>query len=102
MSATLDTAAVARLLGGAPVVESSGRLHPVEVRYRPVKADERIGDALGRSVVTVLAETEGDVLAFLPGAREIRDAQRIVEERARGVSVHPLYGDLTSAEQDAA
>jgi ATP-dependent helicase HrpB len=102
MSATLDTAAVARLLGGAPVVESSGRLHPVEVRYRPVKADERIGDSLGRAVLVALGETQGDVLAFLPGAREIRDAQRIVEERARGVSVHPLYGDLSSAEQDAA
>jgi len=100
MSATLDTAAVARLLGGAPVVESSGRLHPVEVRYRPVKADERIGDSLGRAVLVALGETRGDVLAFLPGAREIRDAQRIVE--ARGVSVHPLYGDLSSAEQDAA
>src|SRR5690349_1735924 len=102
MSATLDTAAVARLLGGAPVVESSGRLHPVDVRYRPVKPDERIGDALGRSVLGVLGETQGDVLAFLPGAREIRDAQRMVEARAAGVSVHPLYGDLSSAEQDAA
>jgi ATP-dependent helicase HrpB len=101
MSATLDTAAVARLLGGAAVVESSGRLHPVEVRYRPVKADERIGDALGRAVLTALGETEGDVLAFLPGAREIRDAQRIVENRGP-ISVHPLYGDLSSAEQDAA
>ena len=102
MSATIDTAAVARLLGGATVVESGGRLHPVDVRYRPVKADERIGDALGRAALGVLGETQGDVLAFLPGAREIRDAQRIVEERARGVSVHPLYGDLSSAEQDAA
>src|SRR5689334_5980112 len=102
MSATLDTAAVAKLLGGAPVVESGGRLHPVDVRYRPAKADERIGDALGRGVLAALGETQGDVLAFLPGAREIRDAQRIVEERGRGVSIHPLYGDLSSADQDAA
>src|SRR5690349_7346279 len=102
MSATLDTAAVSKLLGGAPVIESSGRLHPVDVRYRPVKADERIGDALGRGVLAALGETSGDMLAFLPGAREIRDAQRIVEERARGVSVHPLYGDLSSADQDGA
>src|SRR5688572_28700715 len=43
MSATLDTAAVSRLLGGAPVVESGGRLYPVDVRYRPVKSDDRIG-----------------------------------------------------------
>jgi len=117
MSATLDTGAVARLLGGAPVVESGGRLHPVEVRYRPVKPDERIGDALGRSVAAVLGETEGDVLAFLPGAREIRDAQRLLEGKRGQIhlsssparkmdltpfSVHPLYGDLSSAEQDAA
>jgi ATP-dependent helicase HrpB len=117
MSATLDTAAVARLLGGAPVVESAGRLHPVDVRYRPVKADERIGDALGRAVLGALGETQGDILAFLPGAREIRDAQRILEQKwgrihissssSRNMdptpfSVHPLYGDLSSAEQDAA
>ena len=102
MSATLDTAAVSRLLGGAAVIESGGRLHPVEVRYRPVKSDERIGDALGRAVLGALGETQGDVLAFLPGAREIRDAQRIVEERVRHVSVHPLYGDLSSEAQDAA
>jgi ATP-dependent helicase HrpB len=112
MSATLDTAAVARLLGGAPVVESGGRLHPVEVKYRPVRADERIGDALGRAVLGVLNETRGDVLAFLPGAREIRDAQRLLENRGQAthpgagglspISVHPLYGDLSSAEQDAA
>jgi ATP-dependent helicase HrpB len=112
MSATLDTAAVARLLGGAAVVESSGRLHPVDLRYRPMKASERVGDALGRAVLAVLGETQGDVLAFLPGAREIRDAQRIVENRGQTtisrngglspISVHPLYGDLSSAEQDAA
>jgi ATP-dependent helicase HrpB len=104
MSATLDTAAVSRLLGGAPVVESGGRLYPVDVRYRPVKSDDRIGDALGRSVLTVLGETQGDVLAFLPGAREIRDAERIIGQSAEGrsISVHPLYGDLSSAEQDAA
>jgi len=102
MSATLDTAAVAKLLGGAPVVESSGRLHPVEVRYRPVKADERIGDALGRAVLGALGETQGDVLAFLPGAREIRDAEAKIKGQTLNVSVHPLYGDLSSAEQDAA
>jgi ATP-dependent helicase HrpB len=103
MSATLDTAAVSRLLGGAPVVESGGRLYPVDVRYRPAKADERIGDALGRATAGVLAETQGDVLAFLPGAREIRDAQQILEKRGQtAISVHPLYGDLSSADQDAA
>ena len=102
MSATLDTARVSQLLGDAPVIESSGRLFPVDVRYRPVRADAAIGDALGRAVLDMLPETEGDVLAFLPGAREIRDAQRLLEFRAPGLSIHPLYGDLSGTEQDAA
>ena len=103
MSATLDTGAVAKLLDGAPVVESGGRLHPVDVRYRPVKSDEPIGEALGRSVLAVLGETSGDVLAFLPGVREIRAAQRVIESRnPAGMSMHPLYGDLSSEAQDAA
>lgn len=103
MSATLDTAAVSRLLGGAPVVESSGRLHPVDIRHRPAKAGEPMDATLARGVLAALSETQGDVLAFLPGAREIRGAQRLIEERSAGrVRVHPLYGDLSSAEQDAA
>lgn len=102
-SATLDTVAVAALLDGAPVIESGGRLHPVELRYRPMKSDERMDAALARSVLAALPETVGDMLAFLPGAREIRGAQRLLEERLAGrVSIHPLYGDLSSAEQDAA
>lgn len=102
MSATLDTARVAALLGGAPVISSEGRMHPVEVRHKPVPAEARIGEALGRAVLAILPETQGDVLAFLPGAREIRDAQRIVSARAGAISIHPLYGDLPPAEQDAA
>ena len=116
MSATLDTAAVARLLGGAVVVESSGRLYPVEVRYRPAKADEPMDAALARGVNAALDETQGDLLAFLPGAREIRGAQRTLENQrpnkwgqspnkwgqSPNISVHALYGDLSSAEQDAA
>lgn len=103
MSATLDTARVAALLGGAPIVESSGRLHPVTVHYRPVRADEPMDAALARTALAVLAETQGDILAFLPGAREIRNAQRRLEERLAGaVSVHALYGDLSSSDQDAA
>ena len=108
MSATLDTPRVAALLAAdgpaAPVVESAGRLHPVDVRYRPVKTDAFIGDALARAVLEILPQTTGDVLAFLPGAREIRDAQRLLEQKRGQIhfSVHPLYGDLSSAEQDAA
>ncbi len=103
MSATLDTARVAALLRGAPVIESSGRLHAVEIRYLPARADETMDAALARGVLAALSETTGDILAFLPGAREIRNAQRQLEQRLAGkVSVHVLYGDLSGAEQDAA
>lgn len=101
MSATLDVPRVAALLGDAPVVESGGRLFPVDLRYAPPRAGARIDEAVAEGVTRALAETQGDVLAFLPGAREIRGAQRMLEARG-GVAVYPLYGELSSAEQDAA
>ncbi|MFP5305795.1 MAG: ATP-dependent helicase HrpB, partial [Gammaproteobacteria bacterium] len=103
MSATLDTQRVAQLLGGAPVIESGGRLFPVDVRYRPPRADPDRGEAVAHGVVSALAETDGDVLAFLPGAREIRTAQGVLAQRlGQRVGVYPLYGELPSREQDAA
>lgn len=103
MSATLDTQRVAKLLDGAPVIESGGKMYPVDVRYQPVRADEYLDASVASGVLTALAETEGDVLAFLPGAREIRHCQRRLEERLAGrARVFPLYGELSSAEQDAA
>lgn len=104
MSATLDGTAVARLLGDAPVVGSSGRVHPVETRWRPV----RQGVAVERAVVTVvreaLATDEGDLLVFLPGQGEIHRVASLLdaEDLPSGVSVHPLYGALTAEDQDAA
>ena len=103
MSATLDTSAVSRLLSGAPLIESTGRLYPVTVHYRPARTDEPMDAALARTLLAVLPETEGDILAFLPGAREIRNTQHRLAERLSGtVSIHPLYGDLSSSDQDAA
>src|SRR5262249_43411385 len=106
MSATLDGAAVARLLGAAPVVSAPGRVHPVETRYAgrgaPLLADAAGagGDSPEKSVARLtlraLREEAGDVLVFLPGAREIRRVRDLVEEGAPGPGVHvlPLYGDL--------
>ncbi|HSW13500.1 MAG TPA: ATP-dependent helicase HrpB [Solimonas sp.] len=112
MSATLDTQRVARLLDDAPVIESGGRMFPVDIRHLPQKADADHAESVAQGVLTALAETPGDVLAFLPGAREIRGAQRRLEARApavggaasgRGdIAIYPLYGELSSAEQDAA
>jgi len=102
MSATLDTQRVARLLDGAPVIESGGKMFPVDIRHLPQKADADHAEAVAQGVLAALAETPGDVLAFLPGAREIRGAQRRLEARAPSIGVYPLYGELSSAEQDAA
>ena len=103
MSATLDTQRVARLLDDAPVVESGGKLFPVDVRYKAPPSGEFHDLSMANAVLTALGETDGDILAFLPGAREIRQAQRRLEERLAGrVRVLPLYGELSSAEQDAA
>ena len=103
MSATLDIERVSALLGGAPIVTASGRMFPVEVRFAPPRPGTSTDVAVADACAAALAERDGDVLAFLPGGREIRGAQRILESRlGAGVAVHPLYGDLSSAEQDAA
>ncbi len=103
MSATLDTQRVAQLLGGAPVVESGGRMFPVDVRHLTPKAGVEHGEAVAQGVLTALQDTPGDVLAFLPGVREIRAAQYQLESRAGSeIAIYPLYGELASAEQDAA
>lgn len=103
MSATLDTQRVARLLGDAPVVESAGQLYPVDLRFRPARAGADHASAVAEAVAGALQETEGDVLAFLPGAREIRDAERILRLRlTERIGVYPLYGELSAQDQDAA
>lgn len=106
MSATLDTERVASLLDDAPVIESGGRLYPIEVRYAATAIDRQArdhGEQVARGVLRALDENAGDVLAFLPGAREIRQAQGVLAARlGADVAVRPLYGDLSSQEQDLA
>jgi ATP-dependent helicase HrpB len=102
MSATLDTQAVSRLLGDAPVIASAGQLYPVEVRYLSPGADPPLDAVVAHGVITALDQTEGDILAFLPGAREIRGAQRRLEARiSSGIDIMPLFGDMDGAAQDA-
>lgn len=98
-SATLDTQRFSAHFGGAPVIEVSGRTYPVEVRYRdPVDIDEV--DAVCEAVEELLIDTEGDVLVFLTGEREIRDARDALEDRlGPGIEIVPLYGRLSADEQ---
>ncbi|MGJ4973210.1 MULTISPECIES: ATP-dependent helicase HrpB [unclassified Bradyrhizobium] len=104
MSATLDGARVARLLGNAPVVESEGRAYPVETRYVGRKPDAPVERQMAETIASALRADAGSVLAFLPGAAEIRRTQTMLAERVHDASVEivPLFGALDSAVQDRA
>ncbi|MGK2930071.1 MAG: ATP-dependent RNA helicase HrpA [Acidimicrobiales bacterium] len=102
-SATIDTERFAEHFateaGPAPVVEVSGRTHPVELRYRPPEDDDVVV-AIGEAVEELLAEGMGDVLVFQSGEREIRDtAEHIESLKLRDTEVLPLFARLSSAEQ---
>ncbi len=104
MSATLDGARVAKLLGEAPVVASEGRAFPVETRYIGRKADAPIERQIADAITTALRADPGSVLAFLPGAAEIRRAQNLLAERVHDASIEivPLFGALDASVQDRA
>ncbi|AGB42708.1 ATP-dependent helicase HrpB [Mesorhizobium australicum WSM2073] len=103
MSATLDGARVAKLLSGAPVIESEGRAFPVDVRYDERPAGVPIEDAMAKAIRAALADESGSVLAFLPGQREIeRTAERLAGKVGADTDIVPLYGQLDGKAQDAA
>jgi ATP-dependent helicase HrpB len=104
MSATLDGAAVAKLLADAPVIESLGRAYPVDTRYLGRDERLRLEDRTVRAVERALAEETGSILVFLPGQGEIRRTAEQLGERLRrpDVAVAPLYGALDPGEQDRA
>ncbi|HEY5899356.1 MAG TPA: ATP-dependent RNA helicase HrpA [Burkholderiales bacterium] len=106
-SATIDAERFSRHFGAAPVIEVSGRLYPVEVRYRPVGGDsedttrDEEETALADAVDELCREGPGDILVFLPGEREIRDAAETLRRHGlRNVEILPLYARLSAAEQD--
>lgn len=104
MSATLDGARVAKLLGEAPIVESEGRAFPVETRYLGRKADGPVERQMADAIASALRADSGSVLAFLPGAAEIRRTQNFLVERVQDASIEivPLFGALDAAVQDRA
>ncbi|MBT2501549.1 ATP-dependent RNA helicase HrpA [Curtobacterium sp. ISL-83] len=122
-SATIDPESFSQHFGGAPIIEVSGRTYPVEIRYRPLVAedtddpdddesDSRTGDSgnaaddrdtlqgITDALDELAREDKGDVLVFLSGENEIRDAQDAIEGRHYpGTEVLPLYGRLSAADQ---
>jgi ATP-dependent helicase HrpB len=116
MSATLDGEGVAKLLDDAPIVTAPGRMFPVESRFVgkgapllppisfvPGQQDTPEG-LVARTISRALREEQGDILVFLPGAREIRRVQSLLESSGLDSSVHvlPLFGELSGDDQDAA
>lgn len=103
MSATLDAEPVARLLGDAPVVQSRGRMYPVETLYLPQApaAKEPLETVAERAVRRALAAHDGSLLVFLPGAREIRRVESLLagSPLPEGVLLTPLYGALPQEAQ---
>jgi len=113
-SATIDPERFSRHFDDAPIIEVSGRTYPVEIRYRPLMDLDELdedGDVLVKdqteaiedAVAELMSATDGDVLVFLPGEREIRDTadalKRRSEDQRRGFDIVPLYSRLSAAEQ---
>jgi ATP-dependent helicase HrpB len=97
MSATLDPAPVSRFLNGCPIIEVPGTLHPLAIEYAP-------GEPVAQAVTTLMSRSNGNILCFLPGAREIADAIAGCATAARnaGFDLVPLHGSLENTAQDQA
>ncbi|SIS67743.1 ATP-dependent helicase HrpB [Phaeovulum vinaykumarii] len=105
MSATLDAAPVAELMGGAPVVRSEGRAFPVETRWlpRPLGPGVRLEQAMAGQIRAALEDhPEGGLLAFLPGEAEIRRTAALLADLPPEIAVRPLFGAMEFAAQRAA
>lgn len=102
MSATIDAERVADLLGGVPVIESHGRMHPVTTHYLEAPVGGPIEPAMAQSIQKALRAHPGDLLAFLPGVGEIRRTAERLASLEPSIDVLPLHGALPPAEQDRA
>jgi ATP-dependent helicase HrpB len=104
MSATLDAGRIAELLGGARMIASAGRAFPVATRYLGRDVRAAVEPQMAEAIVSALRAEQGSVLAFLPGAAEIRRTETLLAERVRdpAVSIVALYGALDADAQDRA
>ena len=101
-SATLDAERFSRHFDGAPVIEVSGRLYPIETRYRPFGEDDDrdLNEAIVDAVSEAHREGPGDVLVFLPGEREIREAaEALRKHHPPGLEILPLFARQSAQEQ---
>ncbi|WP_324076324.1 MAG: ATP-dependent helicase HrpB [Erythrobacter sp.] len=103
MSATIDGSRFARLLGeGAPIIESEGRSFPLTIKWLGGDGSQVIEDRMAAAVMTAWRDEAGDILAFLPGVREIERVRERLEARLPEVPIHALHGQIEPAAQRAA
>jgi ATP-dependent helicase HrpB len=103
MSATIDGTRFAQLLGeGAPIIESKGRSFPLTIKWLGGDASQAIEDRMAAAILTAWREEAGDILAFLPGVREIERVRERLEARLSSVPIHALHGQIEPAAQRAA
>jgi ATP-dependent helicase HrpB len=103
MSATLDTGAASGYLGNCPTIKCPGRTHPIRIEYLKTNSSQPLERLVADGSRLMLAQTPGDLLIFLPGIAEIRDAQSELERDSAcdSLSIMPLYGDLPLEQQQA-
>jgi len=101
MSATLDVSGVAKLLDEAPQLCSEGKMYPVDIHYgKTLKINESVEPVLVKTILQALDETDGSILVFLPGQREITGLLKALSPQVdRSVKILPLYGALSLTEQ---
>src|SRR5947207_1900759 len=103
-SATIDAERFSKHFDGAPVIEVSGRLYPVEVRYHPVESEDEdydLNEAISDAADELARQGEGDVLVFLPGEREIREAaETLRKHHPPHTEILPLFARLSAEEQE--
>ncbi len=104
MSATLDTTPVAELLGNVPVINSPGEMYNVTTEYLSRSPSGRISAVTSAGIKRLISTHTGDILVFLPGAREIQEVQNNLEQdfSFKNILIAPLYGNLSRTEQDKA
>lgn len=102
MSATLDAEPLSRLLDDCPIVTTTGRSFPVDVDSLAEADRHKIAEATAQGIRHALQETNGDILAFLPGTGEIHRCRNLLQDLSSQVALRPLYGGLPFADQEAA
>ncbi len=102
MSATLDGLLLSSLLGGAPVITSTGKQFPIKIKYSTTDSDTQTSLRMAQAIHKAIREDEGDILAFLPGAGEIRRTEQLLNEDGIAGKVYPLFGDLPFKQQQDA